>query len=84
MNIMQSRNTGPGGEDFGGKRKQKDMNWDDCPVGTKAYSVNGGYWTKIRRRGWKWCTGDTFPTPGGDAVSVSFPSPLKTPTKPII
>jgi len=45
--------------------------WAEYPVGTKAHACIGGHWLKTAR-GWKWCTGDTFPTPGGDAVSVSL------------
>lgn len=43
-----------------------DREWRDYPVGTKAKAIGGGYWIKTRR-GWKWPTGSTFPTPGGDA-----------------
>lgn len=38
---------------------------DEYPIGTKAYSITGGYWIKTNL-GWKWCTGSTFPRPGGD------------------
>ena len=44
----------------------QDRPWWDYPLGTKAYSVTGGYWERVNE-GWKWCTGATFPTPGGDA-----------------
>jgi len=37
----------------------------NAPIGTKAPSINGGHWVKVER-GWKWCTGSTFPRPGGD------------------
>jgi hypothetical protein len=37
----------------------------EYPVGTKAKACMGGWWEKVAR-GWKWCTGDTFPTVGGD------------------
>jgi len=47
--------------------------WEDYPIGTKALAVGGGHWTKTDR-GWKWCTGATFGTPGGDAVCVQLPS----------
>jgi hypothetical protein len=40
-------------------------NWNDYPIGTKAFAINGGYWIKVTH-GWKWCTGATFSTPGGD------------------
>ena len=49
-----------------------DRAWEDYPVGTKAYACTGGYWVK-RHNGWKWCTGDTFGTPGADAISVELP-----------
>lgn len=49
------------------------MKWSDYPIGTKAYSTTGGFWTKTER-GWKWCTGSTFPTPGGDAFRIELPS----------
>lgn len=38
---------------------------DNAPIGTRAPAVMGGHWTKTAR-GWKWCTGATFPSPGGD------------------
>lgn len=39
--------------------------WSEYPIGTKVYAVMGGHWIKTQR-GYKWCTGATFPTPGGD------------------
>ncbi|WAX23063.1 hypothetical protein pA_gene0022 [Vibrio phage 13VT501A] len=36
-----------------------------APIGTKAPSVMGGHWVKTEH-GWKWHSGSTFPTPGGD------------------
>ena len=50
-------------------RKVKDKSWKAYPIGTKAFSISGGFWLKVERR-WKWCTGDTFPTPGADAYWV--------------
>lgn len=50
--------------------------WGDYPIGTRAYATMGGYWEKVGgpHSGWKWCTGATFPTPGGDTNGlVSFP-----------
>ena len=52
--------------------KLEKMKYKDCPIGTKAYAVMGGCWVKTER-GWKWCTGDTFPTPGGDVIRVELP-----------
>lgn len=45
---------------------QKDRDWADYPIGTKAKALMGGYWIKTDL-GWKWYCGATFPTPGGDA-----------------
>ena len=42
-----------------------DRPFRDYPTGTKAQAQGGGYWIK-NERGWKWCTGATFPAPGGD------------------
>lgn len=42
-----------------------DRPFADYPIGTKARACGGGYWIK-NERGWKWCTGATFPRPGGD------------------
>jgi len=47
-------------------RLKKDREWREYPLGTKAHALNGGYWIMVKT-GWKWCSGDTFPTPGGDA-----------------
>lgn len=46
--------------------KRQDRDWSDYPIGTKAHAVMGGYWIKTEG-GWKWNSGSTFPTPGGDA-----------------
>lgn len=46
---------------------KKDRPWSKYPIGTKAHAFNGGHWIKTEL-GWKWCTGATFPTPGGDAI----------------
>ena len=46
--------------------------WSSYPIGTKAFSISGGYWIKTEH-GWKWCTGDTFVTPGADAIHVVEP-----------
>lgn len=43
----------------------KSQHWDEYPIGTKAQAIGGGHWIK-NESGWKWCTGSTFPTPGGD------------------
>ncbi len=47
--------------------------WKDYPVGTKAYDIGGGHWEKTTR-GWEWCTGATFPTPGGDVSRIKPPT----------
>lgn len=57
---------------------KKDRDWSEYPIGTKAWAVTGGYWIRMTR-GWKWCTGDTFPTPGGDSDgTVTIPSAQET------
>jgi hypothetical protein len=38
---------------------------ETAPIGTKAPAVTGGYWVRVPQ-GWAWCTGATFPRPGGD------------------
>lgn len=38
---------------------------ENAPIGTKAPAITGGYWERTNS-GWKWCTGSTFPSPGGD------------------
>ncbi len=48
-------------------RKSKD--WSEYPLGTKVYAVMGGHWEKVER-GRKWCTGDTFPSPGADWCKI--------------
>ncbi len=37
----------------------------EMPMGTKAKAIGGGHWIRVKT-GWKWCTGSTFPTVGGD------------------
>lgn len=48
------------------------IDWNQYPNGTKAYAINGGHWIK-NNRGWKWCTGATFPTLGGDCFKIELP-----------
>jgi hypothetical protein len=55
---------------------KKFKTWDEYPVGTKAYAIMGGHWIKVKCGGWKWCTGDTFPTPGGDWCRIEEPSTI--------
>jgi hypothetical protein len=58
----------------GSARLWKDRDWNDYPIGTKAHAFNGGHWTRIRD-GWKWFCGDTFPTPGGNAIGACIELP---------
>lgn len=52
---------------------KSDQPLEKYPLGTKAEAIGGGYWIKVKD-GWKWCTGDTFPRPGGDwSGRVSLP-----------
>jgi len=53
-------------------RRIKDKPWRQYPIGTKAFSISGGYWIKTKH-GWKWCTGATFPTPGSGVCCVIEP-----------
>lgn len=55
-----------------GNRQRVDRDWSEYPIGTKAHAIMGGHWTKTAL-GWKWCTGATFPTPGGEACFVTLP-----------
>jgi hypothetical protein len=43
----------------------KALTLENAPIGTKAPAINGGHWERVEH-GWKWCTGSTFPRPGGD------------------
>ncbi len=56
------------------------MDWRHYPVGTKAPAIMGGHWYRVER-GWKWNgpngSGDTFPTPGGDADGTVILPDLK-------
>ena len=56
------------------------MNWEQYPVGTKAIASTGGYWVKEGDYQWRWCTGNVFPTPGGNVIQVNMPF---IPEKPI-
>ena len=47
--------------------------WSEYPPGTKAFASMGGHWEKRRDGRWQWPGGGSFPTPGGDAVSVLEP-----------
>ena len=51
--------------------------WNEYPLGTKVHAVMGGYWERVKL-GWKWCTGATFPTPGGDWLKIELPTDEKT------
>lgn len=55
-----------------GLRMSKKMRFSDYPIGTKAHAIGGGYWIKTSM-GWKWFTGATFPTPGGDVERYELP-----------
>lgn len=55
-------------------RRSKDRPWNEYPVGTKVHAYDGGFWIRVER-GWKWCSGDTFPTPGGDATGACIELP---------
>lgn len=51
----------------------------DYPLGSKFRAINGGYWERVEN-GFKWCTGNTFPSLGGDwdgTVSMKLSDLLK-------
>lgn len=52
----------------------QDRPWREYLMGTKAHAFNGGYWERVPT-GWKWFTGSTFPTPGGDAIGKCIELP---------
>ncbi len=56
------------------KRERQNRPWRDYPIGTRAHAFNGGYWERVAN-GWKWCSGATFPTPGGDACGLCVELP---------
>jgi hypothetical protein len=49
-----------------GEWVSSDRPFTTYPVGTRARAHGGGYWEKLRDGKWKWCTGASFPVPGGD------------------
>lgn len=52
-----------------GKKIKVDRSWSEYPVGTISPAIMGGFWHRVER-GWKWCTGDTFPGPGADNTGM--------------
>lgn len=50
----------------------KTLTLENALLGTKAPSVMGGYWIRVER-GWRWCTDDIFPRPGGDWTGELIP-----------
>ena len=44
-------------------KAEKDVR--EYPIGTKFKALMGGHWIRTER-GFKWCTGSTFPNVGGD------------------
>lgn len=55
------------------KEYSKALGWSEYPIGTRVYAFNGGSWERVAA-GYKWCTGDTFPTPGADWLYIVRPS----------
>ncbi len=71
MNAAKKRVSGLMDEWEG--RQRADRPWSEYPLGTKAFALMGGHWTRVEH-GWKWMTnGGTFPRPGGDAFDVQLP-----------
>lgn len=52
--------------------RNKTLEWNEYPIGTKVYAFDGGYWIRVET-GWKWFCGDTFPTPGADWDRIELP-----------
>ena len=50
---------------FGNVWIKSDKDVREYPIGTKFKALMGGYWIRTER-GFKWCTGSTFPNVGGD------------------
>jgi hypothetical protein len=61
-------------QSFDSARLWKDRDWHNYPLGTRAHAYNGGHWVRVRN-GWKWHCGDTFPTPGADAIGACIELP---------
>lgn len=59
-----------------GQAIPRDRPWWHYPTGTKAPAHGGGHWTR-ETGGWKWCTGDVFPTPGGDNMDQVILPPIQ-------
>lgn len=49
-----------------------ELTLETAPIETRAPAIGGGHWTRTER-GWKWCTGATFPQPGGDWTGALIP-----------
>lgn len=55
-----------------------ELTLENAPIGTKAPAISGGNWVRTER-GWTWCTGSTFPRPGGD-WNGQLIAPVERPT----
>ena len=65
-------------------RIERDRDWGDYPVGTRAYSKHGGWWLRVAD-GWQWAggsrfAGSTVPTPGRNAVGACIRLPASSAT----
>ena len=63
----------------GARIQQQDRIWSDYPLGTLAHAYNGGAWLRVHG-GWQWNghtpnPGDTFYTPGGEAIGACVELP---------
>lgn len=58
----------------------QELTLESAPLGTKAPAYGGGHWIRVEH-GWKWCTGSTFPRPGGDWNGKLIP-PQRTESEP--
>jgi hypothetical protein len=66
---------GPNHNPAAWRRVLPDERWEDFPLGTFAQDHTGAWWVKTDG-GWKAGAGDTFPSPGADALSVQLPAAL--------
>lgn len=56
--------------------------WENYPIGTKAFSICGGYWIKIKT-GWQWHTCNiTIPEPRAWLFSGFVEEPVIKKKKP--
>ena len=63
--LSSQINNKMGKDFFGNVWVKADKDVREYPIGTKFKALTGGHWIRTER-GFKWCTGSTFPNVGGD------------------